>query len=61
MAANPSLSSEITLRILTTVAAGLNYLHTEIKGEPTKPPIAHRDIKVTVKNIDTGREFRYDN
>ena len=42
------LTSDVILQILTSIATGLNYLHTEINGSDgwRKTLVAHRDIKV---------------
>lgn len=44
---NFTLSIPTTIRMLHSIANGLDHLHTEILGSQGKPPIAHRDIKST--------------
>ncbi|KAF7234245.1 hypothetical protein EG68_11974 [Paragonimus skrjabini miyazakii] len=39
------LSLGDSLRLVRSIAAGLTFLHTEIRGLQAKPAIAHRDIK----------------
>nr|CAH8826967.1 unnamed protein product [Trichobilharzia regenti] len=43
--ANKSLRLQEGLRLAGSIAAGLAFLHTEIKGLHAKPAIAHRDLK----------------
>ncbi|XP_018648427.1 protein kinase [Schistosoma mansoni] len=40
-----SLKIQDGLRLASSIAAGLAFLHTEIKGLHAKPSIAHRDLK----------------
>ncbi|CAH8453762.1 unnamed protein product [Schistosoma turkestanicum] len=40
-----SLKLQDGLRLASSIAAGLAFLHTEIKGLHAKPSIAHRDLK----------------
>lgn len=43
------LSIPDMLKMICSIASGLNHLHIQIVGNNTKPPIAHRDMKT--KNI----------
>lgn len=53
------LTVQDSLQMILSLAAGLDYLHTEIRSSVAKPSIAHRDIKsknILIKSVGQGSQ-----